>query len=151
MRLSQQTRNAVSVLVQLAKAANRSLTVPEIAKACDITEYNTFKLVPVLVRGGFLRTIRGRNGGVELAIPADDISIGSVVRATEQSLQTDAMDAKAGDSQASFETMVDDALLAFVEILDQNTIAELTGCNAKAKVRKPKKKSARARSSANPN
>ena len=141
MRLSQQTKNAVSVLVLLAKAADRSVTVPEIAESCGITEYNTFKLVPLLVRGGFAKTIRGRNGGVQLAQPAEDISVGSVVRAVEHKL----LSAGAGDqsepvdSEVSFEAMVDDALLAFVEILDQNTIAELARGGSAPKSRKSRK------------
>lgn len=125
MRLTQQTKNAVSILVHLARTPGRSPTVPEIAQACGITENNTFKLVPVLVRAGFLNTIRGRNGGVILARPADEIPVGEVVRATEGSLQS------AGEQAASdtmtFEAMVDDAFLAFVEILDRSTIAELAG------------------------
>ncbi len=127
MRLSQQTKNAVSVLVFLARNPDGTPTVPEIAEGCGITEYNTFKLVPLLARTGFLKTIRGRNGGVVLAVPAAEISVGAVVRATEEELQA-AYSAGGGDGAqgaVTFDALVDDAFLAFVELLDRNSIAEL--------------------------
>ena len=128
MRLSQQTKNAVSVLAFFARTPEKTYTVSEIAAGCDITEYNAFKLVPILVRTGFLNTIRGRNGGVCLARPAEEMSIGSVVRATEDRLQ-DAGD-KSSKTGLTFDDMVDDAFLAFIEILDQSTIAELASGEA---------------------
>ena len=123
MRLSQQTKNAVSVLAFIARTPEKTYTVSEVAAGCDITEYNTFKLVPLLVRTGFLNTIRGRNGGVSLARPAAEISIGSVVRATEDRLQETG--GKPSKKKPTFDDMVDDAFLAFIEILDRSTIAEL--------------------------
>jgi Rrf2 family protein len=128
MRLSQQSKNAVSVLAYLARAPERARTVAEIAAACGITEYNAFKLVPLLVKGGCLRTIRGRKGGVMLARPAADISIGAVVRLTEETLRAAGHDD--GGQAAGLEQVLDEAFLAFVEVLDGNTIADLAGTDA---------------------
>lgn len=141
MRLSQQTKNAVSVLVYLARNPDVTPTVPEIAEGCEITEYNTFKLVPLLARTGFLKTIRGRNGGVVLAMPAAEISVGAVVRATDSELQANSPKKEDGTQKGAvtFDAMVDDAFLAFVELLDRNSIAELAAnetddANPKVKV-----------------
>lgn len=137
MRLSQQTKNAVSVLAFFARTPEKVYTVSEVAAGCGITEYNAFKLVPLLVRTGFLNTIRGRNGGVCLARPAEEISIGSVVRATEDRLQD--AGGKAHKKEPTFDDMVDDAFLAFIEILDRSTIAELASGDA-ARAETPSKK-----------
>lgn len=127
MRLSQQTKNAIAILVHFARQPDATRTVPEIAQACDITEYNVFKLVPLLTKAGFLRTIQGRKGGVRLDMPADTIAIGAVVEATEKRLaQLPAKDDRK-DEQVDFESVVDDAFLAFLDILNQSTIAELAG------------------------
>jgi len=148
MRLSQQTKNAVSVLAFFARTPEKTYTVSEVAAGCDITEYNAFKLVPLLVRTGFLNTTRGRNGGVCLARPAEEMSIGSVVRATEDRLQ-DAGD-KSPKKNLTFDDMVDDAFLAFIEILDRSTIAELASGEAEPaktpakKARKAQRNSAKA-------
>ena len=138
MRLSHQTKNAVKVLVFCARNPDQTFTVSDIAANCGITEYNAFKLVPILVRAEILTSIRGRNGGIRLAREPDEISVGAVVRATEERLSRhagdacgregkDGKDGKAGKNDMGFDDMVDDAMLAFVEILDKNTIADLTG------------------------
>ena len=41
------------------------------------------KIVPILVRGGFIATSRGRTGGLRLARPPEEIGIGDVIRVTE--------------------------------------------------------------------
>lgn len=127
MRLSTQTHNAVKVLVHCTRAGGKTVTVPEIAAACDITEFNVFKLLPLLVKGELLETIRGRSGGVCLKKPAEEISIGAVVRATEAVFRKPAKapaSGAAGDP-TDYSDMVNGAFLAFVEFLDQKTIADL--------------------------
>jgi len=127
MRLSTQTHNAVKVLVHCTRAGGKTVTVPEIAAACDITEFNVFKLLPLLVKGGLLETIRGRSGGVCLKKPPEEISIGAVVRATESVFRKPAknpVSGKANDPD-DYSDMVNGAFLAFVEFLDQKSIAEL--------------------------
>ncbi len=135
MRLSNQTNNAVKVLVHCAQAGGRTLTVPEIAASCGITEFNVFKLVPLLVKAGLLETIRGRSGGVRLNLAPEDISLGAVVRATESVFRDpgsshDETDGEAGTG-ADYIQMIDGAFLAFVEFLDQKSIAELADLDRK--------------------
>jgi len=134
MRLSTQTHNAVKVLVHCARASGKTVTVPEISAACDITEFNVFKLLPLLAKGGLLETIRGRGGGVVLKLPADQISIGAVVRATEAVYRKPAKETVADGSADpnDYSDMVNGAFSAFVEFLDQKTIgdlAEVDGAN----------------------
>lgn len=132
MRLSTQTHNAVKVLVYCTRAAGRTVTVPEIAAACDITEFNVFKLLPLLVKGDLLQTIRGRSGGVCLKKPADEISIGAVVRSTEAVFRKPKKPADPGadDDPNDYSDMVNGAFLAFVEFLDQKSIADLAEVDA---------------------
>lgn len=128
MRLSNQTNNAVKVLVYCARSQEETVTVPEIAAACDITEFNVFKLVPLLVKADLLETIRGRGGGVRLKRSPEEISIGAVVRATETVFQDhEGRPAPKAGEIADYSEMVDGAFLAFVEFLDQKSIADLAG------------------------
>jgi len=60
-----------------------SLVASEVADSYDISRAHLLKLVRCLGRGGFIRTYRGRNGGITLARAARDISIGAVVRYSE--------------------------------------------------------------------
>ena len=42
------------------------------------------KIIPLLVQGGFVHSVRGRHGGFRLARPASQIRIGDIVRLTEE-------------------------------------------------------------------
>ena len=119
MRLSKQTRDAVNTLVHLARSEGRLLSIPEIAEACSMTEATAFKLVPALVRAGLLTTERGRGGGVRLDRDPSEISVGEVVRAMEN------LQGAADNGSSGLERLVDDAFEAFLEILDDNSIADM--------------------------
>ena len=64
MRLTKQTGYALRILLHCALTPDRSVTAAEVARAQRITEHNVFKIVPMLVEGGFLGTTRGRGGGI---------------------------------------------------------------------------------------
>jgi Rrf2 family nitric oxide-sensitive transcriptional repressor len=121
MRLNKSTSYAVRILIDCAKAGDRLIKVADIAQRLDITQQNAFKIVHLLSRAGFLASVRGRNGGVRLARPAAKIRIGDVVRAIEFTR----LDGKEQSSHASLSQIVDDALEAFITVLDQHTLAEM--------------------------
>lgn len=129
MRLTQQTRNAIRVLIFCAERPDEICRISDIASACDITEFNTFKLVPILVQGQFLESIRGRYGGVKLALAPAKISIGAVVRTTEnivaqQSFQAQKPRANFEENNELFDTMMTGAFETFLQTLDEHTIAD---------------------------
>ncbi|SPF77961.1 HTH-type transcriptional repressor NsrR [Pseudoprimorskyibacter insulae] len=66
-------------------AANtgRLVTKHEIAKKCNASENHLAQVINQLAQLGFLHTQRGRNGGLELGRPADQIVIGEIFRALE--------------------------------------------------------------------
>jgi Rrf2 family nitric oxide-sensitive transcriptional repressor len=121
MRLNKSTSHAVRILIDCAKAGDRLIKVADIAQRLDITQQNAFKIVHLLSKAGFLSSVRGRNGGVRLARPAAKIRVGDVVRAIEFS----GSDSKEGRGHASLSQIVDDALEAFISVLDQHTLAEM--------------------------
>jgi len=58
-------------------------TSAEVAGFFDISAAHVAKVVNQLARLGFLRSIRGIGGGIELARPSDKITVGEVVAAFE--------------------------------------------------------------------
>lgn len=120
MRLNKSTSHAVRILIDCAKAGDRLIKVADIAQRLDITQQNAFKIVHLLSKAGFLASVRGRHGGVRLARPAAKIRIGDVVRSIEL-----VGDGKGPGSHASLNQIVDDALEAFISVLDQHTLAEM--------------------------
>lgn len=126
MRLTKQTGHAIRILIDCAHAGNGLVKVAEIAKRLDLTKQNVFKIVHILSRAGFVAAVRGPSGGVRLAAPANDIRVGDVVRAIEVT------DVRVGEEDGGLDadsgqvnTMLDDAMSAFIAVLDQHTLAEL--------------------------
>ena len=121
MRLNKSTSHAVRILIDCAKAEGRLIKVGDIAKRLDITQQNAFKIVHLLSKAGFLASVRGRHGGVRLARAASLIRIGDVVRSIEFVGQDDTQSRGRGN----LNSIVDDALDAFISVLDQHTLEDM--------------------------
>jgi Rrf2 family nitric oxide-sensitive transcriptional repressor len=83
MKLTAFTDYSLRVLMYLAADPGRRATIAEIAAAFDIKENHLTKVVHFLGKGGWLRNVRGKGGGLELARSPQQIVVGGVVRATE--------------------------------------------------------------------
>ncbi len=83
MRVTKRTNIAVRVLMHCAANAGRLVTKSEIAKRCNASENHLAQVINQLAQLGYLHTQRGRNGGLELARPAEQIRVGDVFRALE--------------------------------------------------------------------
>ena len=128
MRLTKQTAHAIRILVDCAEAGSGLLKVAAISSRLSITKQNVFKIVHILSRAGFISAVRGPHGGVRLAKPATAIRIGDVVRAIEVT-DVEINRAAAGHAKHSrdantIDAVFDDALIAFVSVLDQHTLAD---------------------------
>ncbi len=127
MRLTKSTSHALRILIECAQSEGRLVKVAELSERLDITPQNAFKIVNMLVRAGLIGAARGRNGGVRLARPASEIRIGDVVRATEVThveIEDGTSDSDGGSSR-DVNRILDNALGAFIEVLDQHTIADM--------------------------
>ena len=82
MRLSLFTDFSLRVLM-FAALKEESFSLSEIAEAYDISRNHLIKVVNFLAKLGYLETKRGRGGGIELGMPADEIRLGLLVRRTE--------------------------------------------------------------------
>jgi Rrf2 family nitric oxide-sensitive transcriptional repressor len=134
MRLNKSTSHAVRILIDCAKAEGRLIKVAEIAKRLDITQQNAFKIVHLLSKAGFLASVRGRHGGVRLARQASQIRIGDVVR----SIETLGQEENDADRKGGLHRIVDDALDAFISVLDQHTLEDMAaGAAQPAPAREP--------------
>ena len=127
MRLTKSTSHAIRILIDCARGGDRLIKVAELSQHLEITQQNVFKIVNLLARAGLIEAMRGRNGGVRLARPAAAIRIGDVVRATEVT-HVEIEDRTVGGKQKrgrGVNKILDDALGAFIDVLDQHTLADM--------------------------
>jgi Rrf2 family nitric oxide-sensitive transcriptional repressor len=85
MRLTQWTDYTLRVLMYCAASRERAapVTITEIAESHGISRSHLTKIVQQLAARGWLDTTRGRGGGMRLALPAENLCLGTIVRATE--------------------------------------------------------------------
>ncbi len=141
MRLNKTTNHAIRILVDCAQSGDELVKVAEISERLDITQQNTFKIVHLLSRGGFVKAVRGRHGGVKLARPASEIRVGEGVGVIEASN----LDARSDEKQSA-QAIFDDALDAFISVLNQHTIADMASAQAprpNASAKKPRTRAVR--------
>jgi Rrf2 family protein len=130
MRLTKTTSHAVRILLECAVAGDQRIKVADIARRLDITPLNVFKVVGLLSHAGFVEATRGRNGGVRLSRGANAIRIGEVVRAMESTtIEVAGLQqrkrTRCGDKRPQLSSIFDDALEAFISVLDQHSLADL--------------------------
>jgi Rrf2 family iron-responsive transcriptional regulator len=130
MRLTRQTNYAVRILMYCAANQGKLSRIPEIAAAYGVSELFLFKILQPLVEARLVETVRGRNGGVRLAKPAEKITLFDVVRVTEDSFamaecfENDAAECPLVDSCGLNEALRK-ALGAFFEVLEGYSIDDL--------------------------
>lgn len=82
MRLTTHTDFALRTLMYLATTGERS-TVAEVAQLYGVSTNHMAKVVNQLSRLGYVRSIRGIGGGIELAKQPEDVRLGEVIEAFE--------------------------------------------------------------------
>jgi Rrf2 family protein len=126
MRLTKQTGHAIRILIDCTQADGRLVKVADISARLGVTKQNVFKIVHILSTTGFVAAVRGPSGGVRLARPASDIRIGDVVRALEVTrVEVEGAQRGAANRPPPLKLVFDDALSAFISVLDQHTLAEV--------------------------
>lgn len=82
MRLTTSTDFALRTMMFLAATGERA-TIAEVAQLYGVSVNHIAKVVNQLARLGYVRSIRGIGGGVELARKPSEIRLGDVIQALE--------------------------------------------------------------------
>lgn len=140
MRLTRFTDNALRCLLYLATTPSRTVTVGEVAERMGMSADQLLKVIQRLVALGYVRTIRGRNGGVTLAKDAAAISIAEVVRATEPGFAiVPCFEPCNTDCPLTGSCLLADvfaeSLGAFFGVLERRTVADLVATPRTSRVR----------------
>ncbi len=138
MRLTTFTDFSLRVLIFVALKGEARATIVEIAESYDISRNHLMKVVHALSQAGFLQTVKGRSGGIALARPASEIRVGEVVLAMEDGFALVECFDRAHNRCAITGSCVlkhslNDALVAFIEVLNRRTLADLVAPEALAR------------------
>lgn len=139
MKLTTFTDYSLRVLIYVALRPERRATVDEISAAFDIKRNHLTKVVHFLGRCGWLHTVRGKGGGLQLALPAQEIRVGDVVRRAEGAdLPAECFDRDHNRCTivraCHLKGVLHEAVQAFHAVLDGYTLADITA-NRQALVR----------------
>lgn len=129
MQLTTHTDYSLRLLIYLGiHRGDTPATVQDAATRYRVSANHLAKVAQTLVQLGYIISHRGRGGGLELALPTDEISIGAVVRRTEnlQLLECCGPNSTCPiDSGCHFKVMLHEAQQAFLAVLDGYTLTDL--------------------------
>jgi Rrf2 family nitric oxide-sensitive transcriptional repressor len=124
MKLTRYTDYAMRVMIFLA-SRDGLCHIREISEAFQISQNHLMKVVQDLASSGFIQAVRGRNGGIKLARPAEAINLGTLLRHTEG--LSDLIDCNGCliAPACGLPLVLNEATLAFVSVFDKYTVGDL--------------------------
>lgn len=144
MRLTNYSDYALRTLMYLAVMpdATKLATISEIADSYQISKSHLTKVIHQLAQLGFIESVRGKNGGIRLGRPAEQINLGDVVRQTEPDFDVvpcfEVMNKTADAGQKErigapcaiqpacrLKLIFREATIAFIAVMDGYTLADI--------------------------
>lgn len=130
MRLSTYSDYSLRVLLYLGAREDHLATIAQIAAAYDISSNHLMKVVHHLGQRGYIETVRGKGGGILLAMPAEQVNVGRVVRDTEgAAVPAECFSADGGHcvitDACRLQGVLGEAVKAFYAVLDGYTLADI--------------------------
>ena len=128
MQLTKQTDYAVRALIYLSQHSGGELIqIKQICEFYDISANHLSKVILMLVNYGYVHSVRGKGGGVRLAVAASEINLAQVVRDCEPSLAVVNCDVPMCRINASckLKGFLQAATQAFLSVLDNYTLEDL--------------------------
>jgi Rrf2 family transcriptional regulator, nitric oxide-sensitive transcriptional repressor len=125
MRLTRFTDYAMRVLFYLATKNDKLVTVGEIAKIYEISQHHLVKVVQDLVKYGYVESVKGRGGGMRLAIAPSEINLGAIVRRFEPEMKLiDCVGCHIAGA-CSLPGPLHKAVIAFINVLSEYSLQDI--------------------------
>lgn len=131
MQLTLYSDYSLRVLIYLGtKPHDEPVTITDIAQAFGISRNHLVKVVHNLSLLGYINTVRGKRGGMQLSRPPDKINLGEVVRHTEGSFDiVECFNSTTNTCPISpvckLKGVIREAYRGFIGVLDQYTLADI--------------------------
>lgn len=131
MRLTSYSNYTLRILMVAAARSPALTTIQDVADGFAISKAHLVKCVHRLGRWGYLETVRGNGGGFRLVRPATSISLGEVIRRTEDGFSlVECFDPATNTcplvARCRLRPALAKATEAFLFALDATTLADIT-------------------------
>ena len=129
MKLTQYSDLGLRLLMYLALRYDGSATIQEVSVRFAVSKNHMVKISHQLTKSGLIDSTRGRNGGVRLARPPENISVEEALYATEENF--DLVECFGADNHCvitevcKLSGVLDNALEAFFGVVRKVTLADL--------------------------
>ncbi len=130
MQLTQFSDIGLRLLMYLANERRiaPAITLAEVSSQFNIPRNHLAKVSAKLVKNGWIEAIRGRSGGLRLAMDPSNINIGKVLRVLEG--HTEVIDCEGLACRlkegCELKLALANAYAAFFNVLDQHTLSDVT-------------------------
>jgi Rrf2 family nitric oxide-sensitive transcriptional repressor len=125
MKLTLFTDYSIRVLLYLGARPGRLCSIGEVAQGYRISQNHLMKVVNALVRQGYVESVRGRAGGIRLGREPAEISLGALVRDTEDRFDLVDCGSCVVAPACGVTGVLNEALDAFLGVLDRYTLADM--------------------------
>ena len=138
MRISTKGRYAMQLMLDLARYnTGEPISLKDISKRQEISEKYLEQIISLLNKGGFVRSVRGAQGGYLLNRDPKDYKVGEILRITEGDLAPEACldqnsmecEKRTGCATVRLWQMIDDAVSS---VVDKVTLQDLLDWSADA-------------------
>jgi len=129
VRLTLYTDYSLRVLLYLANKPDSTATISEITDFYKISRNHLVKVVHNLGINGFITTTRGKNGGIRLSRPVDQILLSEVVLKSEPDMEllecfNPQRDQCVISPTCRLKSMLYEGRAAFMAVLEKHTLAD---------------------------
>lgn len=129
MKLTQYTDYSLRVLMYLGSRPSEKVQIDEIANFYHISKNHLMKVVHHLATLGYIKTMRGRGGGIMLNYKPHELKLGDIVRHTEDNFHMAECfrpdNACVLTEVCGLTPILGSALNAYLNTLDQYTLEDI--------------------------
>jgi len=130
MQLTLYTDYSLRVLLYLATHPDERVTISDISDYFGISRNHLVKVVHNLGKLELIRTLRGKTGGLQLAVQPEEINIATIVQQVEPHLNIlecfdDATNTCPITMQCSLKGVLFQARQGFMDVLESYTLADM--------------------------
>ncbi|MCX7122571.1 MAG: Rrf2 family transcriptional regulator [Gammaproteobacteria bacterium] len=129
MQLTQFTDYSLRALIFIT-LKQQTCTITEIAQAYGISQHHLTKIIHNLSKLGIIKTVRGRNGGISLAVDAQSLNLKTLILQLEPHFDiVPCFNVKKQNCciapSCKLKRVLHDAQRAFFKVLEQVTLADV--------------------------